>query len=106
MNFKAFGEINKYKATLLITVLATIGIFVIVFSIPDDSRITNQVIPITYTIIAFFIMRWIQGKQIDDHIRSGGLVYSWGRVFLIGIIGVLITVLTVFPYLYYTTMHE
>ena len=105
MNFKAFGETNKYKGALLITVLMTVAIFTLVFSIPDDVHISNHIIPITYTIIAFFIIRWTQGKQIDAHVRSGGAVYSWGRVLLVSLIGIVITVLALAPYIYYITVN-
>ena len=94
-NFKAFGRPDSANKTWLFTILATIIIFAGVFSIPEDSKIPDQLIPLIYIGIAALIFRYYQGKQIQSHIESGGQVYQWGRGIIIGIIGLAVTLITV-----------
>jgi len=94
-NFKAFNRPDNAKKTWLFTIVATIVIFAGIFIIPDDVNIPNQLIPLIYTGIAALILHSFQGKQIQSHIKSGGQVYEWGRVVIIGLIGLAITLLTI-----------
>ena len=92
-NFKSFGKSDSAKKTWLFTILATIIIFVVAFSIPED--VPNQLFPLIYTGIATLVIRYYQREQIQSHIKSGGQVYTWGRVVVIGLIGCVITVIAV-----------
>jgi hypothetical protein len=95
-NFKAFGDIDKYKKTWIITIISSIIIFGGVFLIPDSVKIPNFIIPLFYTIIAYWLMRFYQGKQIDEHIANGGATYSPWRAGLVGLIGIVITLVLAF----------
>jgi hypothetical protein len=99
-NFKALGEPEKVKPTWIITLLVTIIIFSGVFLIPDSINIPNQIIPIAYTAIAFGLFKKYQEEKTLQHIKQGGLTYSWGRVIGVGIIGLLITLLPIFAIAY------
>jgi hypothetical protein len=94
-NFKAFNEPQKAKKTWIVTVLTTILIFVCVFSIPDDVKLPNQLIPIIYTAIAYALMQHLQGQRILSHINSGGQLFGWGRTICVGLIGLVITLATI-----------
>lgn len=106
MNYKAFGDNKNYKRTILLTLVATAVIYTLAFIIPEDVQIANYVFPITYTVLGFFIMRFLQGKQIDEHIKKGGFVFSWGRVFLVGLLWMLITLAFFLPYAIYFYAYE
>ena len=94
-NFKAFNEYNKARTTWAITIPATLILFAILFLLPEDIHIPNQLIPIAYTGLASVIVQHFQGGMIKEHIASGGKVYGWGRVALIGFTGLLITAVAV-----------
>ncbi len=97
-NFKAFEQPEKVKPTWIITIIATIVIFGGVFMIPENINIPNQIIPIAYTAIAFGLFKKYQEEKAAKHIKQGGLIYGWGKVIGIGIIGLLITTVPIFTF--------
>ncbi|WP_027420719.1 hypothetical protein [Crocinitomix catalasitica] len=99
-NFKALGQSEKVKPTWIITILVTVLIIGGIFLIPDDINIPNQVIPIVYTAIAYGLFNKYLKDKVDEHIKQGGLIYNWGRVILVAIIGLLITIAPVFAVAY------
>jgi len=94
-NFKAFNDTSKAKKTWVYTILATIIIFGGVYMIPENVKIPNQIIPLIYTAIAYFLVKHFQGKNIATHINSGGKLYSWWRTIVVGIIGLAITIIPI-----------
>ena len=99
-NFKAFNELNKVRITWIYSILATIIIFGGVFLIPDVEKIPRQLIPFVYTAIAYFIVQHFQGDKIKDFIKNGGESYKWWRALVIGLIGIIITILPIFGIAY------
>jgi len=96
-NFKTFNRPENAKKTWIFVILATILIFIGIFFIPDDSNFPDSLIPLIYTGIAALFFHYLQEKQIRSHIESGGLVYTWGRVVIVGIIGLAVTFITFIP---------
>lgn len=92
-NFKVFGEQDKVKKTWIYAILTTIAVFAIAFSIPEDINIPNQLIPLVYTGIAYFIIIHFQGDRIKAHIDEGGPLHGWWRIIGISLIGLLVTTL-------------
>lgn len=90
-NFKAFNEPGKAVTTWICTVIATIVIFGAIFSIPNSAKIPGQLIPIFYTVIMASLMKHFQGASITAHINAGGQTYNWGRVIVVGLLGLLST---------------
>jgi len=106
-NFKTFGQTEKVKPTWIISIFVTILIFGGVFLIPENIKIPNQLIPIVYTAIAYGLFHKLQSERATQHINSGGLIYGWGRVIGIGVIGLLITILPIFAIAYtYDTVEQ
>jgi hypothetical protein len=99
-NFKALGQPEKVKPTWIITIIATVVIFGGIFLIPDNINIPNQIIPIIYTAIAFGLFKKHQEEIATEHIEQGGLIYNWGRVIGVGVVGLLITILPIFAIAY------
>lgn len=97
-NFKAFNEIDKAKKTWIYAIIATIVIFGSVFLISDNIKIPNQIIPLIYTAIAYYIVQHFQGQNIATHINSGGQLFSWWRTIAVGIIGLAITIIPIFGF--------
>jgi len=103
-NFKVFNEADKIKKTWIYTIIGTVIIFAGIFMIPDSIKIPNQIIPIIYTFIAYYIVQHLQGRKITEHINAGGQIYSWWRTIAVGIIGLVILIIPVLGlgYLYKT----
>jgi hypothetical protein len=94
-NFKSFNESKKARTTWICAVIATIVIFGGIFSIPDPDKIPRQIIPLIYTGVAFYLVKHFQGHQINSHIEAGGPVFGWSRIFVIGLIGLAVTLLPI-----------
>ena len=90
-NYKALNDEENAKITWMITIFATIVIFTTVFSIPEDVEIPNQLIPITYTAIAYFLGKYLQGAKIQAELQNGASYYGWGRVIGISVGSLVIT---------------
>lgn len=97
-NFKAFNDSDKAKKTWIYTIIATIVVFGGVFLIPDNVKIPNQIIPIIYTAIAYYLVQHFQGQNISTHINEGGQIHSWWRTITVGIIGLVITIIPIFGF--------
>lgn len=95
-NFKAFNQPDKAKKTWIYTIIATIVIFGGIFSIPDSVKIPNQIIPLIYTGIAYYLMQHFQGANITAHINAGGQLHSWWRTISVGLVGLAIILIAVF----------
>lgn len=95
-NFKVFGEYEKAKKTWIYTIIATVIIFGGIFLIPDDVKVPNQIIPLVYTGIAIFLLKHFQGKNIENHINSGGGFFGWWRIIGVGFIGLAVILVTIF----------
>lgn len=91
-NFKVFNDSEKVKTTWIIAIVSTIGIFGGLSFIPENVKIPNQIIPIIYSAVAFFLAKRFQEQKLNEHIENGGKLYSWWRIIAIGIIGLLISV--------------
>jgi hypothetical protein len=94
-NFKAFNDTDKAKKTWIYAIITTIIIFGSVFMIPDNVKIPNQIIPIIYTAIAYYLVQHFQGQNISTHISSGGQLFSWWRTIAVAIIGLTITTIPI-----------
>lgn len=92
-NFKVFGEQDKVKKTWIYAILTTLVVFAIAFAIPEDVNIPNQLIPLVYTGIAYFIITHFQGDSIKEHLNAGGPWHNWWRIIGVALIGLLVTTL-------------
>lgn len=98
-NFKAFNETDKAKKAWIYSIIATVVVFSGVFLIPDDDvEIPNQIIPLIYTAIAYYLVQHFQGQNISSHISSGGELFGWWRTIAVAIIGLTITIIPIFGF--------
>lgn len=94
-NFKAFKDTKRENTTWIITILFLIFFFIVIFSIPEDSKIPNYIIPITYTAVASYLMQLLQGKSLAKHLSSGGQIHSKWRSVGIGLVGAIVTLMMI-----------
>ncbi len=100
-NFKAFGDNEKYKKALLISVATTIILYTAIVFIPGTEKLPKYIVPLIYTYIAYALIRFYQGKSIDEHISKGGQTYNIGRTLLVALISLFITCVTTILPLYF-----
>ncbi len=97
-NYKAFNDTDKAKKTWIYAIIATVVVIGGVFLIPDNFKIPNQIIPLIYTAIAYYLVQNFQGQNISAHLNSGGQVFGWWRTIAVGLIGLAITVISIFGF--------
>ncbi len=99
-NFKAFDEADKARKTWIYTIMATIVIFGCVLLIPENIKIPNQVIPLIYLLVVYYLVKHFQGQRISEHIDSGGPIYKWWRTAMVALIGLIVSVIVIFGLLF------
>jgi hypothetical protein len=95
-NFKAFNEPYKVQKTWLYTIIFTLVIFAAIMAIPDTVKFPNQIIPLVYTAVVYYLVQHFQGEKIATHINTGGEIYGWGRTIGVAITGFVITFAIIF----------
>ena len=90
-NFKVFNEPEKAKKTWIIVIFTEIAVLLGLFSIQDNVNIPNQIFPIIFATVSYYIAKHFQEQGINQHIKNGGHQFSRWRAVGIGIIGCLIT---------------
>ncbi len=99
-NFKLFNEEKKAMYSWVITIAFSVLLLAIIFSLPDSSNTSSfgKFIPIAYTLIAVGIFTSQQEKNVNQHLDAGGEPQSWGRVVVVGIIGLILMSAVIFGY--------
>ena len=93
-NYKQLGEERHVQTTWLVTVLATLAIFVAAWFLPKD--FPPYIIPIAYSVGTYYLVQNLQGKKIKEHLTSGGQTWSMGRAVAVGLTGLVILLAIVF----------
>jgi len=93
-NYRQSGEERHIQTTWLITILATVAIFIIAWFLPTN--FPPYIIPIAYSAGTYYLVQNLQGKKIKAHLTAGGQTWSIGRAVAIGLIGLVILLAIVF----------
>ncbi len=72
--------------------MAIYGIYLLT---PFTTQFIN-ILPILYTVIIYSYTEKLQGKILDEHIKSGGKKYSGWKVLGVGILSILVTLIYIF----------
>ncbi len=94
-NFKALDQPKQGKTAFIISIVFTIVLFAVLFSIPEHivDRSPNVLIPVVYTAIIWSIVENKQGKVLAAHKKNGNVFYSGWRAAGIGFISLLLLAL-------------
>jgi hypothetical protein len=90
-NYRKLGESSKVWKTWLFTGLATILIFGYVFFIQSATS-PSYLVPIFYSLITAYLVKWLQGDRIKLHQKNLGEFYTIWRAALVALIGAVVTV--------------
>lgn len=101
-NYLVLNKPDEAKKALLYGLLATIFIFGFIFMMPEDimGKVPNQIIPIIYTAIIYYIVEYIQGETLKLHKDFGNEFISGWKATLVGVIAMLISLSLIFGYVF------
>lgn len=89
-NYRQLGETQKIPTTWIVTILATAAIFITGFYLPANTP--PYLLPIAYTIAAYYVAQNLQGVKIRAHIAAGGETWSIWRAVAAGLVGLVIII--------------
>lgn len=90
-NFKVLDEPENVKSTWNYTIPLTILVFSLALVIPQSSNFPSIIIPLAYTLFAYYISKQYQGPGIEAHLAAGGEEFSWWRIIGISLLGLVAT---------------
>lgn len=104
-NYKALNQTEKGNNILIISILATIAMFVLIFSIPEKimEKVPNVILPAAYTAAIVFWVEQTFGTILKQHEENNYSFYSVWRAVGIGVVSFLILGLGIFGYAYAST---
>jgi uncharacterized membrane protein YeaQ/YmgE (transglycosylase-associated protein family) len=92
-NFRVFNEPSRARRTLIYSVIGTVILFGLFFSIPDRNQIPPVLFPLICAVIAQNIVKSYQGYRIQCYLSEGGEVNTWWRVLVVTVIGAVLTLI-------------
>jgi hypothetical protein len=86
-NFINLGKDDYARQSLMISIIATLLMFVGLLSIPEQmiDKIPRYVIPAVYTAIVYWIVYRLQGADLEKHRKINGLFYSGWKAAGVGV---------------------
>lgn len=99
-NFKVFNEKNKARNSLIISVAATVLLFIGLWIIPGIERIPNALIPIINGVIALGLVRTFQSDRIREY---AGPVHTWINTLVVSFGLMVVTLIPVVGLALYAT---
>jgi MFS superfamily sulfate permease-like transporter len=89
-NFKIFGEYDKTKISIIISLITTLVLLFILPQVPKN--MPKMTVPLLYTGITYVIVKKYQKRNIEKHIENNGELNGWIRTIIISIISLVITI--------------
>ena len=107
-NYKALHETEKGNKALIISIVATIALFALIFSIPEQviEKIPKVIIPAIYTGMIVFWVEQTFGALFKQHEEHKYAFFSRWRAAGIGAISLLILAAGLFGFIYLSTDSE
>lgn len=101
-NYKLFGKDEAARKAIIIASLATIGIIILLLSIPESiiDKIPQQLLPFIYTGIVYLAIIKYQQGDIQRCLENGYLKASGWKIFGISVLSLTVTVIVFFVIFY------
>lgn len=99
---------DEGKNALMIAIAATIIIFTGIFMIPENimDKVPNQILPIIYTAIIYYIVEKTQGDVLKLHEENGNSFYSGWKAAGVGLVSLILIFIISFGAIYSTSNDE
>lgn len=91
-NYRNLEELDNGKRALIIGLVATVLLFVGIYSVPESimEKVPNQIIPLAYTGLIYLIVEKIHGTTLNQHKENGSAFYSGWRAAGVGAVSMAI----------------
>ena len=103
-NYLALNKPDEAKKAFVYGLLSTVFVFGIIFIMPERiiDKVPNQIIPIIYTAIIYYIVEKTQGETLKLHKEFGNEFYSGWNAARVGFVSLLliITIIIGFVFLF------
>jgi len=101
-NYLSLDKPDEGKKSLIISIIATVVLFVIIFSVPESTmdKVPSQIFPIIYTGIIYLIVDKIHGTILKNHKENDNEFYSNWKAAGVGFVSMVILFIGIFSYAY------
>lgn len=101
-NYLALNKPDEAKKALLYGLLATVAVLGFIFMMPERvmDKVPNQVIPLIYTAIIYYVVEHTQGDTLKLHEKFGNEFISGWKAALVGFVAMLIFLSIIFGYVF------
>lgn len=100
-NFQRLGNRAAAKKTLLLSILATITVFILAYFIPETLEISGIALTMPQLLIMIMLTKQLQESDIKQHEEFGGAMASNWKAFGVAIVVVLIIFAAALPSVFF-----
>lgn len=101
-NYLALNKPDEAKKAFVYCILATVFVFGFIFIMPESimEKVPNQIIPLVYTAIIYYVVEKTQGETLKLHKELGNEFYSAWKAARVGFVSLIFLVLVIFGYVF------
>jgi hypothetical protein len=96
LNYRMLGRQDLARKAFILTLVATLLVFVIAFQIPPDWHVPDSVFTAPQIALMIYLAKWAQGEDIAIHVRNGGALASNWKAFGISLVVLLVLLAILF----------
>lgn len=101
-NYLELNKPDDAKKAFVYGLLATVAVFGFIFIMPESimEKVPNQIIPLIYTAIIYYVVEQTQGEILKLHKELGNEFYSGWKAARVGFVSLLLLITVIFGYVY------
>jgi len=101
-NYLALNKSDEAQKAFFYGLLATVAVFGFIFMMPESimEKVPNQIIPLIYTAIIYYVVEQTQGETLKLHKELGNEFYSGWKAARVGFVSLLLLVAVIFGYVF------
>lgn len=99
-NYLSLNKPDEAKKAFVYGLLATVAVFGFIFMMPESimEKVPNQIVPLIYTVIIYYIVEQTQGETLNLHKELGNEFYSGWKAAGVGFVSLLLLGAVIFGY--------
>lgn len=101
-NYLELNKPDEAKKAFIYGLLTTVAVFGFIFIMPESimEKVPNQIIPLIYTAIIYYVVEQTQGEILKLHKELGNEFYSGWKAARIGFVSLLLLITLIFGYFF------
>lgn len=101
-NYLELNKPDEAKKAFIYGLLTTVAVFGFIFIMPESimEKVPNQIIPLIYTAIIYYVVEQTQGETLKLHKELGNEFYSGWKAARIGFVSLLLLITLIFGYVF------